>query len=74
VDSLRARSEGALTRLREARATATAEERSRIDRAIHAIERNQSFRTRIIAGRTVPPSGRAGTAEGPVPQIEKLAH
>jgi len=73
IDSLRERSEGALTRLREARATATGEERARIDRAIHAIERNQGFRTRIIAGRQVPPGGRAGTGEGPVPQFDKPA-
>jgi hypothetical protein len=74
VDSLRERSEGALTRLREARATATGEERARIERAIHAIERNQGFRTRILGGRTPPPPGRTGTGGGPVPQFEKMAH
>jgi hypothetical protein len=73
VSRLSERSQDALARLRAARAGAQGEQRARLDRAIHAIERNQGYRTRIVAGRPPPPMGRAGTSDGPVPQIEKPA-
>jgi hypothetical protein len=71
VERLSERSETALARLKAARAEAQGEERARIDRAIAAIGRNQSFRTRIVAGRTPPTRARPGTGEGPVPQYDK---